>query len=136
MIDVRLKPEVVDAIFYDSLFRDEEVPVEGAPRDAVHADGIMMSVGFHPARLESHRADVRALLGQLPEQFSDKAGMGGWTFLNACLDRDGNEWTGDQITMDKLFMLGMALGQVVSLFERELWSALPGGMPYYMVVSE
>ena len=136
MIDVRLKPEVVDAIFFDSLFRDEEVPEGTVPSDAVMADGIMMQVGFHPARLKSHRADVRALLEQLPVEFQDRKPYQGWTFLNACLDRNGDQWTGDQLIMDKLFMLGLALGQVVSLFERELWAALPGGMPYYMVVSE
>lgn len=86
MIDLGLKPEVVDAIFFDCLYRDDET-LDGA----VPAEGIMGMVGFHPLRLELHRDDVLGLLRQFSEQSDDS--------------------DGDQ-TVDKLFMLGMALGEV------------------------
>lgn len=62
-----------------------------------------------------------------------KSSGGGWTFLNACHDRHGNLWTGFHRRMEELFMLGLAIGKVHCLFPRDLWDALPGGMPFYMV---
>jgi hypothetical protein len=51
----------------------------------------------------------------------------------ACEDREGNLWTGEHLTMEKLLVMGMALGMVKLLVPRNLWSTLPGGMPYYLV---
>ncbi len=48
-------------------------------------------------------------------------------------DCRGEQWTGLHPTVDMLFTLGLAAGRVVCLMPRELWDALPGGMPYYMV---
>jgi hypothetical protein len=77
-------------------------------------------------------AEIRAMLAELPDQYR-KSGGGGWSFLNACDDRHGTQWTGFHRTMEHLFMLGLAIGAVTLLMPRELWDALPGGMPYYMV---
>lgn len=102
--------------------------------DVVFADGIIRrAVPFSRAALERHRDEIVALLAELPEQFHQGAG-GGWSFLNACLDRHGNQWTGLHQVMEELFLLGLAVGRVRYLLPRESWDALPGGMPYLVVV--
>lgn len=79
-----------------------------------------------------HEAEIESMLAELPPEFSSTGG-GGWSFLNACMDRNGNQWTGLHRTMDRLFMLGIAAGKARWLMPRELWPALPGGMPYVSV---
>ena len=126
--------ERLSVIFTDCLFRDEEI-VDGQPTtEPVVVEGITLRIGFHKERLESHRTEVRAMLDQLPETFHEETG-GGWSFLNACDTRDGEQWTGLHSQMEKLFALGMGLGIVECQMPREMWGILPGGMPYYVVKS-
>lgn len=119
---MQLDPQVVEQTFeacYD-------------PNGEVEVAGIMLPARFDKARLADHAERIAFLLGELPDEFKASCG-GGWSFLNACMDRHGNQWTGMHSTMDKLFMLGMGIDMVVSQLPREMWDALPGGMPYYVV---
>lgn len=125
MTDELLTPQRVHGVFLDCLFREGE-----DPSSAVTATGIMRTVGFHPGRLAGHDDDIRELLAQLPDQFRMDGG-GGWSFLNGCVDRDGKLWTGDHATVEELFLLGIAAQRSTCLLPRELWDALPGGVPYY-----
>jgi hypothetical protein len=117
--------------FLDCLFTDAEV-VDGKPTsEPVKAACIMHNFGFHAARLEGHRADVEGFLRQMqPEFFADTGG--GWSFLQLCQTRDGRQWA-EHPTMEELCGLGIALGLVRWCAPRELWPALPGGMPYLVI---
>ena len=128
---MKIDAEKIHAVVVDCLYQPEEVSGKNVPEGAVLADGIMHSFAFHPERLESHREEVRAWLMALPHQFRKSEG-GGWSFLNACVDEDGEQW-GEHLNMDELFSLGQALGLVKCCLPRAMWSALPGGMPYYVV---
>jgi hypothetical protein len=113
----------ISEILKDCLFK------EGEDTDAaVVGEGITRNFGFHPKRLKGYHAEVSEMLLQLPEEFH----YNGWSFLNACVDRDGNQW-GDHPNVEELFALGQAMGMVVCPVPRELWSLFPGGMPYYTV---
>lgn len=125
-IDV-LSAEVVETVFRDCLFQEGE-----DTSHAVMAEGITTAVGFHPDRLESHRTEIEAMLDELPDEFKQSGG-GGWSFLNACNDKHGEQWTGLHQRMEQLFQLGMAIGRVKLQSPRWMWSALPGGMPYYVI---
>lgn len=122
-----LDPQRVEEIFLDCLFRDGE-----DTSTHVKAEGIMATIGFNPERLEGHRQEIEAMLAELPDDFRESGG-GGMSFLNACMDRHGNQWTGLHQTMDQLFTLGIGLDKASFLLPREMWGALPGGMPYLVV---
>ncbi len=122
-----LTPQRVEAIFADCLFREGE-----DTSNHVVAEGIVRNVGFHPGRLEEHRQEIHDLLAELPDDFK-VSGNGGMSFLNACMDRHGNQWTGMHLTQEQLFQLGIAIDEVACLLPREAWALLPGGMPYYVV---
>lgn len=128
----KIDPEVVEAVFMDCLFRPEEVPDGKPPDDAVIAEGIMHRIGFNRARLESHREEVRDWLALLPNEFRKSDG-GGWTFLNACHQSDGTQWTGLHQRMEQLFTLGIGLGLAKWQMPRETWTVLPGGMPFVQI---
>lgn len=97
----------------------------------VWVDGIVNRFRLSGNRLEEKRADIEAMLRQLPPQFM-VAGGGGWSFLQACLRADSVHW-GEHPDMERLFALGLGIGVVVEPLPREIWNALPGSMPYYVI---
>ncbi len=119
-----LDPDQVEQVFRDCLTDSEDGSVE--------VDVINGRARLDKAKLADHAELIAAMLLELPEQFR-RSGGGGWSFLNACEDRHGNQWTGMHRTMAWLFGLGMGIGMVECMLPRDLWEALPGGMPYYLV---
>jgi hypothetical protein len=131
---MQLTSENTHSIFMECLFTDNEVE-GGMPEHFIEAEGVMVHVGFHPGRIEEHTQDITDMLLQLPKEFMQSMG-GGWTFLNACNDNQGNQWTGEQQTMDELVCLGLAIKKVQFQLPRSIWQALPGGMPYFSVLDK
>jgi len=139
-----LNADEVDAVYRDCLFREGELSLidvekinagEATPGVTI-TDGIMGRSGLSAAKLEFHKDEIIAMLHELPTEFlsAELGGGGGWSFLNACMTRDGDQWTGFHVVMDQLFQLGQGVGAVQYLLPREMWSALPGGMPYLAVI--
>ena len=99
----------------------------------VLVEGIMIKVYLDKFKLEhEYRPEIEGMLLDLPDQFHADKG-GGWSFLNACDDRRGNQWTGLHAAMDQLFMLGIGIDFAQYQLPREMWSGFPGGMPYVSV---
>ena len=128
-----IDPNEVDAIFKDCLFLEAELDGNGKPKiEPVTAEGITGKFGFHPDRLKSYSTKLTEFLKELPDGFHKKLG-GGWSFLNACETKNGEQWTGLHQRMEQLFVMGIALGKVKYSLPKEMWSILPGGMPYLVV---
>jgi hypothetical protein len=117
----------VEQIFHHCLFEDNE-----DTSSAIVANGITCNVGFNPVRLNEHKREIREMLLELPNEFK-KSGGGGWSFLQACMNNHGQQWTGLHQRMEQLFQLGLATGIVQEQLPRDVWDILPGGMPYYVV---
>jgi hypothetical protein len=117
----------VEAIFLDCLFKPEE-----DTSNHVVGEGVMQNFGFHPVRLESHKDEIKTLLHQLNDAFLVSKG-GGWSFLQACVTKDGKHW-GEHMNVEQLMALGIATNQAKLLMPRELWNIMPGGMPYFSVM--
>jgi hypothetical protein len=103
----------------------------------VTVEGILHTANFAMNELERRKAEIGGMLAQLPLEFQPRAdgGADGWSFLNACNDRDGRQWTGEHMIMEQLFLLGIATGQAKWCLPRDMWEVLPGQMPYIAVVS-
>lgn len=106
--------------------------IDGKPPEdrLVIGDAIVNKLGFDKERIALRREDIRSMLSDLPDQFKEGA-----SFLSACYTKRGVHW-GEHRDMGKLFALGQAAGYVKSCFPRDMWSVLPGGMPYYIVRTE
>lgn len=132
---MKLTADNVMKVAAECLFTHDEFP-EGAdvPADAVEVEGIICRYAFHPGRLEANRANVAGMLDQLDSAFKSDGG-GGMSFLNACVDKDGNHWA-EHPTMGMLFGLAIGLGLARYSLPREMWSVLPGGVPYITVDSK
>jgi hypothetical protein len=122
-----LTSENVEKVFTDCLFKDDE-----NTDNHVVGEGVMSKFGFHPDRLESHKEDLSLMLKCLPASFQAENG-GGMSFLNACNDKDGKQWTGMHNIMEMLFAMGVALGLAKYLMPRDMWGMMPGGMPYIAI---
>ena len=127
---MKLTSKNVEKIFMDCLFKDEATQEE--KENAIIVEGIMNNFGFDPQKIEAHEEDISSLLKQLPQQFRENFG-GGWSFLNACMRDDGEQWTGLHAIQEQLLALGVAAGWAKIQLPRQFWSALPGGMPYFVV---
>jgi hypothetical protein len=124
---MKLTSEAVDEMMKACLFAEDE-PMD----DAVMVEGIINNYAFHPVRITEHADEIGQMLAELPTAFQASGG-GKWTFLNACMDRHGEQWTGLHQQQERLFALGIAAGKARWVFPREVWAALPGGLPYVSV---
>lgn len=118
----------------------ECLPPEGTTHldEAMLIPGIMRSFVYIPAKIEEHHLMIKQLLNELPEAFrsvDQEHGAGGASFLDMLFDRHGNQWTGLHEMQESLMCLGMAAGYVNLPAARNLWDVLPGGMPYFTVLS-
>lgn len=121
----------VEAMFMECLFKSDEL-VNGKPADGLEpvvAEGVMQTVGFHPARIAAARPRVVEVIKRMDDNFL-KAKGGGWSFLNLCNDRDGRQWANLHRTMEQFVQLAIGCGLGGYLLPREVWPAMPGGMPY------
>lgn len=121
-----LSEKKVNALFTECLFKDGE-----NTDNAIIIEGIVNKYGFNPERISEKSKEIFSILLELPNEFM-KSGGSGYTFLNACMDKNGNHW-GEHRNMEELFCLGIAIGKVHYLMPREMWSILPGGMLYLVV---
>lgn len=129
-IRMNLTSAAVKVLMNDCLFGDEEPAM--LPR--IEVEGILHNYGFRPERIESHYDEIVELLYELPDMYQETVG-GGWSFLNMCQDKDGTLWTGLHWVMEQLVALGEAAGRMKLVLPRDVWSVLPGGMPYYVVTA-
>lgn len=124
----QLTGEAVRGLTFACLFKEDE-PTD----DAIVVDGIIAKFSFHPERIKENASAIGELLAELPDEFHATRGHGG-SFLNACMDRRGNQWTDFHQDMEALFCLGAAAGKAKWLLPREYWRVLPGSMPYVVVL--
>lgn len=129
---MELTSDNVQTVLEDCLFDHDPSDLEKETSPCV--EGIMATFHFDPKKLSLHKENICSMLSELPDSFQQNSG-GGMSFLNACVTRKGNQW-GEHNSMDLLFMLGTAIGKVKCCMPREMWSVLPGGMPYYVVLSD
>lgn len=100
--------------------------------NAKEVEGIFCTYKFDMDRLSKYDDDILSMLHQLDDNFMKEHG-GGWSLINAPFTKDGVQW-GEQSTAEQLFAMGMALKMVEYLFPRILWRALPGSVPYYVII--
>ncbi len=120
-----LNSKRVNQIFMDSLYESEK-------NDFIKAEGVSCTVGFDRQKIEKYRKEIELILNELPDKFKKSKG-GGWSFVNACNDKNGIQWTGLHQRMEQLFQLGIAINKVTCPIPRKLCTHLPGGMPYFTI---
>lgn len=132
MIDADEIREIVIDSFYPGIQPGDEIP-----ENALKIQGIMRTFVFNPERLETHRAQVVAIIDQLHTEFlaEDEGGGGGWSFLNLCMTKDDMQW-GEHMNCEDLIVIATGLGLCEYSMPRQFWSALPGGMPYVVFRKE
>lgn len=116
----------VNKIFKKCLFQTAE-PTE----PHINVEGPKIKTKFHPKRLKEELPNIISMLNDMPESFHEDKG-GGDTYLNACMDKRGNQWA-EQSTVELLVCLGLASGKLKYILEKDLWQSLPGGMPYFVI---
>lgn len=117
----------VEKVFRECLAKEEEKD------GTVECNMVVHSFVFLKDKLKENTDDIYSMLRELPEDFMENIG-GGYSFLAARNDKNGKQWTGEHLTMEKLFALGTGIGKVKCPILRGLWQVMPGGMPYFVVL--
>lgn len=120
-----INPQEVNNIFRDCLFKTEEIINNKTIYEPLVVVGISVNVGFNPKRIEKNKIKISSIIDNLHDKFDN-----GWTFLNLCLDKNENQWTGSQLTMQELMLLGIAINKLEYCCKPDMWHLLPQGMPY------
>ncbi len=125
----------ITEIMKDCLMKEDEIDGDSVKNGIPHEiiTGAMGGFAFQTDRISEYKAEINEFLLQLPEQFMKSIG-GGWSFLNACIDKDGHQW-GEQMNVNELMVLGAA-AKLVSISSKSMWSMFPGGMPYFTVLDK
>lgn len=132
----KLTTQAVEKVFDLCAIQSQEM-FDKTP-DAIIAECILHKIAFYPEKIKEHKQEIIDLLSQLPDEFKEADGTnddmkGGWSFLNACVDKDGNHW-GEHYAIEILISLGLAIGKIEFNMPRDMWKFLPGGMPYFTVL--
>lgn len=104
--------------------------LHGQKEGALLVEGVMRKFGFNPEKIEANKDAIKEILDEMPTEFHKNCG-GGWSFLQLCVDKDGNQW-GEHTNIDDLICLAIAADMGSFMFPREMWETLPGGMPYVL----
>ena len=118
-----LTSENVHNTYKECLLKDEEVADNSPLVDFVIGEGISHAGVFNSERLEANREKIANMVDEIASIEN------GPSFLNMCVDKNGNLWTGDQGTVDLLVQLGTATEALSYPLPRDMWEALPGGVP-------
>lgn len=124
--------EQVRNIMCDCLFA--EMPADDTK--CIGIPSVTRLFALNPSKVELHRSEIFTILRELPLEFWDQksGGKDGYTFMSLPFDRDGNQW-GEQVNADELMTLGLATGYMRYMFPIEMWTMLPGKVPY-LIISE
>jgi len=117
--------ELVDSC----LFTEDEVR-RHEQDEAIVVTGVTYQFVFHPGRVREARHELEELVRVIvKDEFFDGHG-GGWSISQLCESRDGTLWTGEHRTIEGFVCLSIAAGLARYCAPREVWTSLPGGLPY------
>lgn len=100
----------------------------GENDESLKVEGLVNNFAFDVGKIDENKSAIEDLLQLMPENFRKDVG-GGWSFLQLCVDNNGEQW-GEHPDMEALVCLGIAADLAEYVLPRELWKALPGGVPY------
>lgn len=101
--------------------------------NVVEIEGVINDFGLDKNVLESHKEEITEMLNELPDEFKRSNPSGGWSFREACRDRNGILWTDSDPIIEQLVVMGIGLGLVRYGFPRIMWYLLPDGLPYLTI---
>lgn len=127
----------VNATFVENQLSEERVneffsyclAAKNSRAKTVSVESWSQTAKFLTSRLKELEFDIRQMLQSLPDSFQS----GGYSLKFAGKDRYGRVWTESHKTIEKLFLMGIALGFAKHVFPQSQWKDLPSGMPYYLV---
>jgi hypothetical protein len=126
-----LRADVVHNIFVDCLYREDEMRGISIHElaESAHGHGVVHKVvPLHPERLATHKEEINDLLDELHNDFKE-----GMSFLKMPFDKHNHQW-GEHPNCEELLILGDAIGRIEFCLPRDMWSALPGGVPYFFLL--
>lgn len=105
-----------------------DVDAAAVEKGLIPVRGIARNFMFDAEKIEKNREDIASLLSHTDPGFHKDTG-GGATFMRLSVDKSEKIW-GSQQTAEVLMCLAIAARYGSYCMPRDLWGALPGGVPY------
>lgn len=115
----------LENIFRDCLYKKSEIIDNKPVVEPIYVSGISHDFGLNPTRLQNHTEAIIDMINQLPSEFKS-----GWSFLNMCIDKEGNQWTSQHSHCEQLAVLAIALDLGRYVMPKQYWNVFPGSVPY------
>lgn len=122
----------IHEIFLDCLPKEHGGPDD--PKPCIFVEGLQQVFAFDPQKIEMHLTEIKEMLDDLDPEFHEENG-GGMSFLKMPFTKDDKQW-GEQFSARELMELSIAMGYMQYLMPREFWAALPGGVPYVVILKD
>jgi hypothetical protein len=135
-INKMISAKKIEEALKDSLYRSEEVDTsgrcisEGFPVPVI-VEGLTSTFYLNSERLNKNKDQVVKWLSEFEDGFMKGTG-GGQSFLTFCQTKDGSQWGGHK-DCQNLLVLAIGLDLMGYCAPKEVWKALPGGMPYVFI---
>ena len=115
-----------------------EMDKASADAGDVEVRGIDGTRRFYSAELEESRKVIGDLLDRLPAVAQYVSGEYGkdFNFQAVAMQQPAYPCWALVVAMKMVYTLGMAIGRVREIADREFWETLPGGLPYYVVEND
>lgn len=127
---MRLTVENLDSVFQDCV---PDSDIEGS----IIGECYLSRFAFSEAKIQEHRAEIMAMLLQLPADFMESTLKGGCSVYSANVRADGTIWAKGSEDIERLFALGDAAKCVEALTtDRNVWLLLPNRQPMYCVMDQ
>lgn len=123
--DRKISPKIVCDLYDKCVLTDTKIS-DSAPEKIVCGEGVFEEAYFDRDILEENREAIALLLDEVPQWVDHLAP----SFGSFAFDKDGNIWTGNYQTVDKLVRLGVASGMLRYPMGRWGWEVLPNAFPF------
>lgn len=114
----------VKEVYEYCILSESEVSEHEPIVDFTMGEGVAYAGVFNSERLAEKKEEIANMVDELAD--IEK----GPSFLTLCMDKNGRQWTGEHFIMDCLVQLGVATEALCYTLDRDMWDALPGGVPF------
>lgn len=124
-VDRNISPKIVCDLYDKCVLTDPEISGSGYEK-IVCGEGVFEDAYFDKDVLEQNKENIGKLLEEVPQWVDNLTP----SFGSFAFDKDGNIWTGNYQTVDKLVRLGVASGMLRYPMGRWGWEVLPNAFPF------
>ena len=123
-VDKELNIDNVTNLYTKCLLSNLDFDIDGLTCNFSVGEGVATRCAFSTERLNANRENIACMIDQLQDIETAPS------FLSLYYNQEGKKWTDEAMVVEMLVQMGTAASMLSFLYPPEIWSLLPGGVPY------